>query len=72
MTGMRLGDISKSENCGSICNNSYRVPSSGQLVALVDIFLNFQARRRHTRCIGKTQGIFCIYGRPGSDLKLSA
>ena len=46
-------DISKTKNCGTICYNSNGIPTSGQLITFINIFLNLKARLCNTRGVSK-------------------
>ena len=46
-------DISKSQYCSSVCDNSNCIPASCQLIALIYVFLDFKTRLSNTRCVSK-------------------
>ena len=46
-------DISKTKNCGTICYNSNGIPTSGEFITFINIFLNLKARLCNTRGVSK-------------------
>ena len=52
----RLGsDVAKAQNRRAVGNDRAEIPAARKLIAFVNIFLNLQARLRHTRRIRKAQ-----------------
>ena len=66
-TGLRA-DIAEAEHSGSVRHDGDGVPAAGQLIALVDVFLNFKAGLRNARSIGKAQRLTAVGGYAGGDL----
>ena len=56
-------DISKAENCRTVCYNCYSVPAACQLIALIDILLNLQARLCYARCVCERKSLLVVYRR---------
>ena len=69
-TGLRT-DVSQSQHSAAVRDYSHGVPPTGELIALADILLNFQAGLSDTRRIGQRQGLLGANLRPGGDFQLA-
>ena len=57
--GLRA-DIAEAEDCCAVGYNSHRVPAAGQIVALVDVLLDFQAGLGNAGRVGQRQRFLVV------------
>ena len=64
-------NITQAQHRRTVGHHRHGVPAAGQVVAFVDVLLDFKTGLRHAGRIGQTQGLLGVHCRPGRNFQLA-